>query len=65
MRLGKAHGLELVEIIGKNSVEPHLSEWKGTCIELSYDVINENYSSFYVNGKQLRSINTADHSCKA
>jgi len=49
----KAHGLELVQIVGKNSVESHLSEWKGTCIELSYDVTSENYLSFGVNGKQL------------
>jgi len=42
-----------VQIVSKNSVESHLWEWKGTCIELSYDVINENYLSFDVNGKRL------------
>jgi len=42
----------LQAIVGKNSVEFHLWEWKGTCNELSYDT-NENYLSFGVNGKQL------------
>ena len=42
-----------MQIVGKNSVESHLSEWKGTCIQLSYDVTNENYLNFDVNGKQL------------
>jgi len=37
----------------KNSVKSHLSEKKRSIV-LSYDVINENYLSFGVNGKQLR-----------
>jgi len=48
-----------VQIVGKNSVESHLWEWKGTWIELSYVmccyvyITNENYLSFR---KQLLSV---------
>jgi len=37
-RLSKAHDLEIVQIVGKNSVDSHLPDVKGTCIQLSYDV---------------------------
>jgi len=40
-----------VQIVGKNSVESRLWERKGTCIELSYDVTNENHLSFGVKWK--------------
>jgi len=43
-----------VQIVAKNAVEFYLSEWEEMCIELNY-VINENYLSFDVNGKQLLS----------
>jgi len=42
-----------VQIVGKNSVDSHLPDVKGTCTQLSYDVTSENYLRIVANGKQL------------